>query len=262
MTVPVPDGAPELLGEAFGPMSRYAELLLGAGVERGLIGPNEGPRLWERHLLDSATVAPLLPRTATVIDLGSGAGLPGVVLALLVPTIQVVLVDSTKRRTDFLSEVVTELGLDDRVRVVWGRAEELAPLHADVVVARAVAPLSKLASWSVPHLIGGGSLLAMKGESAAEELNRDAAGLRRLGVISHELLVLPSLGSEVPAHVIRLVKGSRTGPVKRPRPAKSAPGGAPARSSSRVAASASPSARRLARRTLPRPDGSGSAGQE
>jgi 16S rRNA (guanine527-N7)-methyltransferase len=198
VTVPVPDGARELLGEAFGPMSRYADLLLGAGVERGLIGPNEGPRLWERHLLNSATVAPMLPRTATVVDLGSGAGLPGVVLALTVPTIQVVLVDSTRRRTDFLSEVVAELDLTDRVRVVWGRAEELPSFHADVVVARAVAPLSKLATWSMPHLIGGGSLLAMKGESAAEELNRDAAGLRRLGVISHELLVLPSLGSAVP----------------------------------------------------------------
>jgi 16S rRNA (guanine527-N7)-methyltransferase len=257
VTVPVPDGAHELLGEAFAPMSRYAELLLGVGVERGLIGPNEGPRLWERHLLNSATVAPLLPRTATVVDLGSGAGLPGVVLALVVPTIQVVLVDSTKRRTDFLAEVVAELGLAERVRVVWGRAEELPPLHADVVVARAVAPLSKLAAWSMPHLIGGGSLLAMKGESAAQELNRDAAGLRRLGVVSHELLTLPSLGSDLPSHVIRLVKGSRTGSAKRPASPR-----APARPTAERTASAPASASRPARRRLPRSDGSSSAGKE
>ena len=259
MTVPVPDGAPELLGEAYEPLSRYADLLLEVGVPRGLIGPHEAPRLWERHLLNSATtLAPLLPRTATVVDLGSGAGLPGVVLALVVPTIQVVLLDATKRRTDFLSHVVAELGLGDRVRVVWGRAEELPSFHADVVVARAVAPLSKLAAWSMPHLIGGGSLLALKGESAADELSRDAAGLRRLGVISHELLSLPSLGSDQPAQVIRLVKGSRTGPAKaRPKSARTAGrpnSGAPAQKPS--------SASRPARRTLPRSGGSSAAGKE
>jgi 16S rRNA (guanine527-N7)-methyltransferase len=246
VTLLVPDGARELLGEAYDPISRYADLLVTVGVPRGLIGPHEAPRLWERHLLNSAAVVDLFPRTATVVDLGSGAGLPGVVLALLVPTLRVVLLDATKRRTDFLSEVVAELDLGDRVEVVWGRAEALPSFNADVVVARAVAPLSKLASWSMPHLIGGGSLLAMKGESAAEELNRDAAGLHRLGVISHELLSLPSLGSELPARVIRLVKGSRTSSGKARRP------------TTRPTASA----RRPTRRTLPRPDGSTKAERE
>jgi 16S rRNA (guanine527-N7)-methyltransferase len=241
VTVVVPDGARELLGEAYQPMERYAELLLAGGVERGLIGPNEAPRLWERHLLNSAAVVPLLPRTATVVDLGSGAGLPGVVLALLVPTLRVVLLDGTKRRTDFLAEVVAALALGDRVEVVWARAEALPPLHADVVVARAVAPLSKLAGWALPHLVGGGSLLAMKGESAAEELNRDAAGLRRLGAISTELVSVPSLGSELPVHVIRVVKGSRTGPARKPGPRAAKP----------------TSAVRPGRRTLPRSAGAG-----
>jgi 16S rRNA (guanine527-N7)-methyltransferase len=259
VTLLVPDGARELLGEAYDPISHYADLLVAVGVPRGLIGPHEAPRLWERHLLNSAAVVDLFPRTATVVDLGSGAGLPGVVLALLVPTLRVVLLDATKRRTDFLSEVVAELDLADRVEVVWGRAESLPSFNADVVVARAVAPLSKLASWSMPHLIGGGSLLALKGESAAEELNRDAAGLRRLGVISHELLSLPSLGSDQPAQVIRLVKGSRTGPAGPPKSRRPA-----ARSTTRATAGlpAPTSARRPGRRTLPRPDGSTSAGRE
>jgi 16S rRNA (guanine527-N7)-methyltransferase len=259
VTVPVPEGARELLGEAYDPMVHYADLLLTVGVPRGLIGPHESPRLWERHLLNSATVAPLLPRGATVVDLGSGAGLPGIVLALMVPTLTIVLLDATRRRTDFLSDVVVELGLADRVEVVWGRAEALPAFNADVVVARAVAPLSKLAGWSMPHLIGGGSLLALKGESAAQELNRDAAGLRRLGVISHELLSLPSLGSDQPAQVIRLVKGSRTGPAGPPKSRR--PAARPtARSTAGLPAPAS--ARRPSRRTLPRPDGSTSAGRE
>lgn len=248
MTVLVPEGTAELLGEAYGPMTRYAELLVEVGVPRGLIGPHEAPRLWERHLLNCAAVAGLVPRTARLVDLGSGAGLPGVVLALVVPTLSVVLVDATRRRTDFLSEVVTELGLSDRVEVVWGRAESLPPLHADVVTARAVAPLSKLAAWSMPHLIGGGSLLALKGESAAEELNRDAAGLRRLGAISTELLQCSGLGSEVPVNVIRVVKGSRTGPAGPPKSRR------PGSSQPRPQVARSGSARTPSRRTLPRPD--------
>lgn len=248
----VPEGARELLGDAFAPMERYAELLLTAGVERGLIGPNEGPRLWERHLLNCAAVTSLLPATATVLDLGSGAGLPGVVLALVSPTLQITLLDATKRRTDFLCEVVAELGLADRVSVVWGRAEELPPMHADVVVARAVAPLSKLAGWSMPHLVGGGSLLALKGESAAEELNRDAAGLPRLGVISTKLISLPQVGSEALVNVIRVVKGSRTGPAKPRRAARPA-----------VAKTAgSASAGRASRRTIPRSDATSKAERE
>ena len=253
MTVLVPDGARELLGEAYQPMERYAGLLLTGGVERGLIGPNEGPKLWERHLLNSVAVAHLIPSTATVVDLGSGAGLPGVVLALHMPTLRLILLDATKRRTDFLTEVVEELGLSERVQVVWGRAEALPSFNADVVVARAVAPLSKLAAWSMPHLIGGGSLLAMKGESAAEELNRDAAGLHRLGVISNELLSLPALGSDLPVNVIRLVKGSRTGPSKAPKSRHAAA------AKPRPQAAKQPSAGRPTRRTLPRSTGPSSA---
>jgi 16S rRNA (guanine527-N7)-methyltransferase len=227
-------GAREQLGAAYEPMLRYAELLAAEGVARGLIGPNEAPRLWDRHLLNSAAVAGLLPEQGLVVDLGSGAGLPGVVLALCVPTVRMALVDATKRRTDFLSEVVTELGLADRVRVVWGRAEELPPMAADLVVARAVAPLSRLAGWSMPHLVRGGVLLAMKGESAAEELNRDAAGLRRLGVASSELL---TLGSEAdPVRVIRLVKSSEVRSRRPQRATSASPGTASRRRLPRSAA--------------------------
>ncbi len=190
----------------------------------------------------------LLPQTATVLDLGSGAGLPGVVLALVCPTLQITLLDATKRRTEFLTEVVDELELSERVSVVWGRAEEQPPMHADVVVARAVAPLSKLAGWAMPHLVGGGSLLALKGESAAEELNRDAAGLPRLGVISTKLISLPQVGSDDPVNVIRVVKGSRTGPARGAKPR-------------RPAAGKPSSAPKPARRTLPRPDSTNSTGK-
>ena len=143
------------------------------------------------------------------------------VLALVVPTIQVVLVDSTKRRTDFLDR--------GRGRARTGRPGTGASGAGPRSCRRCTptswwpGPSRRSASWpawSLPHLIGGGSLLAMKGESAAQELNRDAAGLRRLGVISHELLTCPRWVPSVPSHVIRLVKGSRTGPAKRPKSAR------------------------------------------
>lgn len=208
MTVQVPAGARDQLGPAYEPMLRYAELLVSEGVPRGLLGPHEAPRLWERHLLNSAAVARLLPTDGHVVDLGSGAGLPGIVLALCLPSLRLTLVDATRRRTDFLSEVVAELDLVDRVRVVWGRAEELPPLRADIVVARAVAPLSRLAEWALPHLVPQGSLLAMKGESAAEELERDRSAVLRMGVASTALETLEAAGE--PVRVIRLVKGAAT----------------------------------------------------
>ena len=243
MTVEVPDGAREQLGDAFAPLLRYAELLLTEAVPRGLIGPHEAPRLWDRHLVNSAAVAPLLPRTGLVVDLGSGAGLPGVVLALCVPTVRVTLLDATRRRTDFLSEVVETLGLGDRVSVVWGRAESLPPLGADVVVARAVAPLSRLAGWGLPHLIPGGELLAMKGESAAEELERDTAELRRLGVAASALV---TVGPESdPVRVVRLTKAARA----------STRGARPQRATQ-------PSSPSAGRRRLPRPEAVPAAAKE
>jgi 16S rRNA (guanine527-N7)-methyltransferase len=160
----------------------YADLLAGDGVERGLIGPREVPRLWDRHLLNCAVVAELIPHGARVDDVGSGAGLPGIVLAIVRPDLQVTLVEPLLRRSLFLDETVATLGLGN-VTVVRQRAEERAATQpdADVVVARAVAPLERLVGWCLPLLKPGGFLLALKGSSATDELREAGSAVRRLG---------------------------------------------------------------------------------
>ncbi len=162
---------------------RYAELLATDGVIRGLIGPREAPRIWDRHLLNCAAVSQLVPNAASITDVGSGAGLPGIPLALARPDLTVVLVDSLARRTAFLDEAVPALDLAGRVSVVRGRAEELAGRlpSADVVTARAVAPLDRLAGWCLPLTAVGGRLLALKGAGAAEEVAAHRAAIGRLG---------------------------------------------------------------------------------
>lgn len=178
---PAPDEARGAFGDRFELAQRYAELLAGPGVERGLIGPREAPRLWERHLLNCVGLATLVPHGATVADLGSGAGLPGLVLGLSRPDCDVTLVEPLLRRTTFLSEVVEDLGLTN-VEVFRGRAEDLhGRRQFDVVTARALAPLNRLLGWSMPLVGPGGELLAMKGSSAAEEIEAAGPVLRRLG---------------------------------------------------------------------------------
>ena len=169
----VPPEARAVFGPAVDAAIEYARLLATEGAVRGLIGPREVPRLWDRHLLNSAAIAPLVPPGARVVDVGSGAGLPGIPLALVRPDLTITLLEPLARRVTFLAECVDRLGLD-RVTVVRGRAEE-GPVRrelggADVVTARAVAPLDKLAGWCLPLLRPGGRLLAMKGSTAAEEL--------------------------------------------------------------------------------------------
>lgn len=179
---PPPPAAATVFGDALPAASAYADLLAGPGVERGLLGPREVERLWERHLLNCAVVAPLLPTSGMVLDLGSGAGLPGIVLALLRPDLEVVLVDATRRRVEFLDECVEALGLS-RVTTDWTRAEQLrGKVSADVVTARAVAPLDRLLGWAVPLLGRHGELLALKGERAAAELGEAQPLLRRLAL--------------------------------------------------------------------------------
>jgi 16S rRNA (guanine527-N7)-methyltransferase len=179
-SVPPPPAAAALFGAELPRAVAYAELLAGPGVERGLVGPREADRIWERHLLNCAPLAALLP-AGDVLDLGSGAGLPGVVLALLRPDCRLVLVDATRRRTEFLAEVADRLGLS-AVTVRWARAEELAgSMVADAVVARAVAPLERLVGWSLPLLRVGGELLALKGETAAAEAAAAAPAIRAAG---------------------------------------------------------------------------------
>lgn len=169
----VPAEAAAVFGAALDRAVAYAELLATDGTVRGLIGPREVPRLWDRHLLNSAAIAELVPVGARVVDVGSGAGLPGIPLALVRPDVTVALLEPLARRVTFLEECVERLGLTT-VTVVRGRAEE-GPVRrslggADVVTARAVAPLDKLAGWCLPLLRPGGLLLAMKGSTAAEEL--------------------------------------------------------------------------------------------
>src|SRR5687768_5835947 len=143
---------------------RYADLLATDGVVRGLIGPREAPRLWERHLLNCAVLEELIPEGASVCDIGSGAGLPGLVLAIARPDLRITLVEPLLRRTRFLDEAVEELGLQGQVEVVRGRAEELAGTRTfDVVTARAVAPLERLARWCLPLVGPGGELVAIEG---------------------------------------------------------------------------------------------------
>lgn len=164
---------------------RFAELLGTEATTRGLIGPNEVPRLWDRHLLNCAVVSDLLPIGARVVDVGSGAGLPGVALAIRRPDLRVDLVESLQRRVAFLHETVLSLGLADAVRVVHGRAEDAATIaevgEAQWATARAVAPLDRLVRWCLPLLQTDGQLLALKGSAAAQELAEHQVAIRRLG---------------------------------------------------------------------------------
>ncbi len=158
---------------------RYVGILLTTGVERGLIGPREAPRIWQRHILNCAVIAPIFPSHASVADVGSGAGLPGLVLALSRPDLQVTLIEPLQRRVKFLREVIDELGLS-AVSVLRSRAEDVQGAHFDAVTARAVAPLDRLVCWTLPLCRPGGELVAMKGAGALQELRAAEPLLRRL----------------------------------------------------------------------------------
>lgn len=168
-------------GAAYPKVLAFAEALADQGVLRGLIGPRELTRIWERHLLNSAALIPFLG-TGVVADVGSGAGLPGMVIAAMQPERSVVLVEPMERRTAWLLEVARAVGLDNVV-VVRGRAEEVVEsVAADVVTARAVASIDKLVKWCVPLLKPGGTMALLKGRTAAEELERAKYVLRKHGL--------------------------------------------------------------------------------
>lgn len=196
--------AHEVFGERYDTAAAYAESLATAGVERGLIGPREVPRLWERHILNCAVLAELVPDGVAVIDVGSGAGLPGIPLAIARPDVRVLLVEPMLRRTTYLEEMVVELGLSN-VDVFRGRAED-CEVAAPVVTARAVASLDKLARWCLPLAVPGGELLAMKGSSAAEEITTHAKAIRKAGGGQAEVLQCGTGLLDVPTTVVRIPK--------------------------------------------------------
>ena len=175
-------------GDAYDGIAHYAALLRDQGELRGLIGPREVPRIWDRHILNSAAVVPYLPESGSVMDIGSGAGLPGVVIAVMRPQLEVILVEPMERRTTWLSEVVGELGLTN-VQVKRGRAEEYhGALEVDAVTARAVAALSKLVRMSMPLVRVGGEMVILKGRTVDDEVEPARKLLRKYGSGEPEIL--------------------------------------------------------------------------
>lgn len=217
-TPPPPESVEQVFGDRADLAIRYVDFLSTAGLERGLMGPRERPRLWDRHVLNCAAGATHLGEGESVVDIGSGAGLPGIPLALARPDLSITLVEPLLRRATFLQEIIDILGVD--VRVIRGRAEEKAIIDAaggaDVVTSRAVAPLAKLAGWSAPLLRFEGRMVALKGESAADEIERDAAALRKLGFDGARVEVVAAPDAEETRLVIATLgtkmskRGSRT----------------------------------------------------
>lgn len=225
---PAPPSAAAVFGDRLDVAAEYAAILSGAGIERGLIGPGEVERLWDRHILNSAAIGELVTQGDRIADVGSGAGLPGIPLALARGDVSVILIEPLLRRADFLSETVELLGLP--VTVVRGRAEERAVRDAageiDVVTSRAVASLDKLTRWCLPLLQPGGRMMAMKGERAASEIEEHRRAMSSLGAVDVKVMECGVNYLTPPVTVVVAVKGSR--PVGAARPS-----GAPQRTSGR-----------------------------
>lgn len=207
---PMPPGAAAVFGAELHTAARYADLLVGAGAVHGVIGPREAPRIWTRHVLQSAVIERVVPTGVAVADLGSGAGLPGIPLAVARPDLRVVLVEPLARRTRFLAEALTSLSIEN-AEVVQERAEahaKAAPRRYGAVVARAVTDLATLYRWARPMLRSAGVLVAVKGARAADELASSAADLRGLGGVAE----VRELGHDVlpePVTVVLVREGRR-----------------------------------------------------
>jgi 16S rRNA (guanine527-N7)-methyltransferase len=207
------DGDPRVetyFSDAFPVVKGFRDLLVREGVLRGLVGPREVPRLWGRHILNSAAVVPFLPASGRIIDLGSGAGLPGIVVAAMRPDAEVVLLEPMERRTDWLTEVVEELELRNAV-VRRGRAQDVhGELVGDAVTVRAVASLDKLYRWAFPLLRKGGTLVALKGGKAEEEVEAARHVGRKLGGGQAEVITAPTLEGVEETRVVRVVREAVT----------------------------------------------------
>jgi 16S rRNA (guanine527-N7)-methyltransferase len=191
----------------------YRELLARAGVERGLIGPREVPRLWDRHILNCAYLSEVIDVGSSVIDIGSGAGLPGIPLALARPDLQIRLVEPLERRYTFLREAISELDLRDQVAVARGRAEDVrGEFSASVVTARAVAPLKTLYGWALPLVVTGGHLVAIKGRSASDEIAAAATTLQQMGITTTPEVLSVGPDDGTGTTVVRIARGH--GPLR------------------------------------------------
>lgn len=198
---------PGYFGGAWPTVLRFDHLLRAHGVERGLLGPRETARLWERHLLNSAAVVPFVTGADSILDLGSGAGLPGVVVAAMLPTARVTLLEPKERRVRWLDEVVEDLGLAN-VTVVRGRAEDVSTTpRAEVVVARAVGQLSQLYRWAAPLLVAGGRLVALKGARAEDEVDAGRRDAQRAGLTTVDVHAAPILDGIAPTTVVVARRG-------------------------------------------------------
>ncbi|MGP5218664.1 MULTISPECIES: 16S rRNA (guanine(527)-N(7))-methyltransferase RsmG [Micrococcaceae] len=200
-------GAQEIFGDRLSLAERYIQHLATTGMERGLLGPREVPRLWSRHVLNCAVVADLIPEGAEVADVGSGAGLPGLTFAIARPDLSLTLIEPLERRCIWLNEVVEDLGLTN-VTVYRSRAEQAVEhINADVVTARAVSALGNLAGLTIPLLHGQGEVLAIKGRSAAEEVEKASKVLRKLGARKTEVVTVGDALLEETTTVVRINVG-------------------------------------------------------
>lgn len=207
-TPAVPPEAVRIFGDQVAVAERYVRMLATDGIARGLIGPREAPRLWERHVLNCAVVTDLLPQGSTVCDVGSGAGLPGLPMAIRRPDLWVTLVEPLVRRARFLDEAVGALALGN-VTVLRARAEQLhGQRHFSAVTSRAVAPLDRLLRWSLPLVAPWGSVLAMKGRSAADEVALVQSSLSGAGLGGADVLNLGEDQLVFPTTVVRVEVGS------------------------------------------------------
>lgn len=204
-----PDSAAAIFGDRLETAQRYAELLATTGVERGLLGPREVDRIWDRHILNSAVLSELLGSGERIIDIGSGAGLPGIPLAIARPDLDVVLLEPLLRRSEFLTEVVNELGL--AVEVVRGRAEDPGVRNRfgerDAAVSRAVASLDKLTRWSLPLLRPHGRMLAIKGERASDEVEQYRRVMAASGAADVRVVTCGATYLRPPATVVSARRG-------------------------------------------------------
>lgn len=196
--------ADQIFGDRLPLAERYVEHLATSGIERGLIGPREVPRLWERHVLNCAVVEEFIEDGARVADVGSGAGLPGLCLAIARPDLKLTLIEPLERRVIWLTEVVDDLGLDN-VEILRSRAEQaVGQVEADYVTARAVSALVGLLDITLPILRGTGQLLALKGRSAADEITKAKKKLNKYGARETEILVAGETLLEEPTTVVRV----------------------------------------------------------